>query len=141
MKNIFNVLIEGCKYWILQGLIEILVILIICYSGNSFLFDFSLANLFIENVQFVVWIITYKTIMFFLFYLILFYFITLFTKQRLRSSYINLLLSLIWFVAMSKDKSQSSIPFLSTSLTSSILIIVAPYLFAKIKQHILHKSS
>ena len=64
MKRFFKYLFTGFKYLLIQGFIEIVVIVALEYLGIKVLSHFSKTNLFIENVQGVAWEISMKTIMF-----------------------------------------------------------------------------
>jgi len=78
MKTILKYLFEGLKYLIIQGILEVIVIVLLEYSGFKVLLDFSKSNLLIENIAGVAWAISMKTAIFSLIYLPLFVLISCF---------------------------------------------------------------
>ena len=72
MAKFFQYVLVALKYLIMQGFVEIILIVLFEYLGIKVLMDFSRANLLIENVQGVAWEISMKTIMFSFIYIPLF---------------------------------------------------------------------
>jgi hypothetical protein len=78
MKKFALLFLFGFIYIVFQGLVEIVLITFMEYFGVDVLLDFSLSNLFIENVQGVAWAISMKMIMFSIVYIPLFLMIGMF---------------------------------------------------------------
>jgi hypothetical protein len=74
MRFFFKYLFTSVKYLLVQGIIEIIVITILEYLGFNALslVDFSISNLFTDNIQSISWLIAIKTLLFGLAYLVLF---------------------------------------------------------------------
>jgi hypothetical protein len=74
MRFFFKYLFTSVKYLLVQGIIEIIVITILEYLGFNALslVDFSISNLFTDNIQSISWLIAIKTMLFGLAYLVLF---------------------------------------------------------------------
>lgn len=133
MKAFFKYLLNGLKYLIIQGITEIVVIVILEYVGLRVLSDFSRANLFIENVESVAWSIGMKIAMFCLFYLPLFVGMSaLLSRKSIINSFkysiinavINILLFMVYFILRSADFSEVLNLFIATLLASAIIIAI-----------------
>ncbi len=133
MTRFFQYLLIALKYLLMQGLVEIILIVLFEYLGIKVLIDFSRANLFIENVQGVAWEISMKTIMFSFIYLPLFIVVsTLLWWRKLKNhlvySFINvllsLLLSLIFLLLLRQVDFSAVFNLLIVTLLSSVLILI-----------------
>lgn len=51
MKIFLRYFVTGLKYLIIQGIIEIVIIVLLEYLGFNALLDFSRSNLFVENIE------------------------------------------------------------------------------------------
>lgn len=133
MKIFFKYLFTGLKYLILQGIIEIIIIVISEYLGFKVLLDFSKSNLLIENIEGVAWAISMKTAIFSLIYLPLFAVISsLLTWKKLGGNFIfsivNALLSEALLLTLFLLKHLSFVemlpPLISTLVASLIIILI-----------------
>jgi hypothetical protein len=131
MKAFIKYLLNSLKYLAIQGLSEIVVIVILEYAGLRVLSDFSRANLFVENVEDVAWSIGMKTAMFGLFYLPLFIGISaLLSRKIIINSFkysiinavINIFLFIVYFILRSAEFSEVLNLFIATLLASAIII-------------------
>lgn len=135
MKRVLkNILLSFC-YWLSQGVVEIIVITLLSYLGLKVLSDFSSSNLVIENIQFIAWIVAYKTIMFALIYVVLFTIIYTLGQPKIKGSIVNLIISLIWFAIMATDNFYEALPILISTITSSVIIFFITKAFAQKKIH------
>ena len=132
METFFKYLFNGIKFWIIQGVVEIFVIIILEYSGVKVLMYFSRNELFIENFQGIASIIIYKTIVLSWIYVLCFLLFSYVSKERIKYAYFNVVLSLIWFGLMATDNLRESISiFLSTFIASIIILIFSSYKSSK----------
>jgi len=134
MTNFFHYLLLGLKYLIIQGLVEIFLIVLLEYLGVKVLIDFSKANLLIENVQGVAWEISMKTIMFSLVYIPLFIAtLVLISRKKVKSNFLygningilSIFLSIVFLLLLRKVAFSEVLNLLIVTLSSSILILIA----------------
>ncbi len=127
LYDFFIKLLKGLKYWCIQGVVEFIIILCLEYLGFGVLNEFSKHNLFIENAQFIIWIIAYKTIVLSGFYLFLFLILS-YTFKRVKYCYLNLVVAQIWFLLMVTDGFEQAVMlFVSCMLSSIIILMVAKW--------------
>ena len=69
IRKLIRYLFIGLKYLLIQGVVEIVLILGIEYLGVKVLSDFSKANSILENIEGVSWEIVMKTLMFSIIYI------------------------------------------------------------------------
>lgn len=132
MKIFLRYFVTGLKYLIIQGIIEIVIIVLLEYLGFNALLDFSRSNLFVENIEGVAWAISMKTAIFSLIYLPLFAVISFLlawkkVTSKFKFSIINALLSiallLILFLLKHLNFSEMLPPLMSTLIASLIIIL------------------
>lgn len=133
MKRVLKNILLSFGYWLSQGVVEIIVITLLSYLGLKVLSDFSSSNLVIENIQFIAWIVAYKTIMFALIYMLLFTIIYTLGQPRIKGSSVNLIISPIWFAIMATDNFYEALPILISTIISSVIIFFIKKVFAKRK--------
>jgi len=133
MANFFQNLLTALKYLLIQGLFEILLIVLFEYTGIKVLTDFSKANLLIENIQGISWEISMKTIMFSLVYIPLFMAASaLLIKSEVNRSFLygiingtlSILLSIVFLLLLRKADFSDVSNLLFATLLSSVLILV-----------------
>jgi hypothetical protein len=143
MKEIYKYLLNGLKYLVIQGITEIVLIVTLEYSGFKILTDFSSTNLFIENIEAVVWSISMKTAMFCLFYLPLFVGIsalltwkniTNILKYSIINAFLNALLFMVYFALRNANFSEIANLFIATLLASTLIIITVKVMENKKRQ-------
>lgn len=133
MAKFFQNLLTALKYLLIQGLFEILLIVLFEYAGIKVLTDFSKANLLIENIQGISWEISMKTIMFSLVYIPLFMAASaLLIKSEVNRSFLygiingtlSILLSIVFLLLLRKADFSDVSNLLFATLLSSVLILV-----------------
>ena len=127
----------GLKFWIVQNLVEIIIVLILGYSGFDVMGEFCNKCLLIENIEGTAWGIGFKSLIFLLPYLFLFVaigFVPYFRHNRIniKNALLNCLVSclVILLIGILKpNEFKEILRPLSATLLSSLLII----LFFKVK--------
>jgi hypothetical protein len=126
-KSIFYYSVQGLKYLIIQGIIEILVILLFEYAGLKVLGWFSRSSLFIENVEGIAWSIGMKSAMFSIIYVPLF--VILSRRAIISYSLINLglnsILYIIYIFILRKASFSEVLPLSIATVLSSLIIVIA----------------
>ena len=131
MKTFFRYFLTGVKYLLLQATLEVVLVVVLEYLGVNVLADFSNSNLFVENIEGVLWAISMKTIFLSVLYLPIFVLLcylivrkTLITK--LITSIVNLLLNLMLLITFLLLKNLEFVEILSVitfTLIASLIII------------------
>jgi len=122
-------LFTAFKFWIIQNFVEIIIILLLEYSGINVMSDFCKKCLLIENIEATAWGIGFKALIFLLPYLLLFVlmsFLPYFKKSssNFRYALLNGIVScaIILLIGILKSK-EILLPVLSVSISSCIIIV------------------
>ena len=133
IRKLIRYLFIGLKYLLIQGVVEIVLILGIEYLGVKVLSDFSKANSILENIEGVSWEIVMKTLMFSIIYIPFFIWICVLldwkkSKVNFRYSivntFLNLFLAVIFLVFLRKADISEVRNLLIVTVLASVLIFL-----------------
>ena len=133
IRKLIRYLFIGLKYLLIQGVVEIVLILGIEYLGVKVLSDFSKANSILENIEGVSWEIVMKTLMFSILYIPFFIWICVLldwkkSKVNFRYSivntFLNLFLAVIFLVFLRKADISEVRNLLIVTVLASVLIFL-----------------
>ena len=133
IRKLIRYLFIGLKYLLIQGVVEIVLILGIEYLGVKVLSDFSKANSILENIEGVSWEIVIKTLMFSIIYIPFFIWICVLldwkkSKVNFRYSivntFLNLFLAVIFLVFLRKADISEVRNLLIVTVLASVLIFL-----------------
>ena len=133
IRKLIRYLFIGLKYLLIQGVVEIVLILGIEYLGVKVLSDFSKANSILENIEGVSWEIVMKTLMFSIIYIPFFIWICVLldwkkSKVNFRYSivntFLNLFLAVIFLVFLRKADISEVRNLLIVTVLASVLILL-----------------